>query len=121
MNDPLRVMFAIMFPILLVAELVLVVAVWRVGQGRLPTVVVRHGPIDRRGRVLNDVWLFSIWLLVSGTLVGLGLSAAFVAVHALLFTFGGGVAMAGLIVSLLAALAVPVVLGLLLWRHVRQS
>lgn len=120
MNDPLSVIFAVLFPVLLVGELVLLALLWRAGGGRLPRVAPRHEPATVEGRVVDDVWLVSVWLVATGLLMGLGFVAAFVAVHALLFTLGTEAAMVGLFVCGALLAAIPIVVALMVRRQARH-
>lgn len=124
-DDLLLVIFAVLFPVLLLGEVVLLLVLWRSGGGRLPRLAgpsethgaAAHGTADH---VANEVGLVSAWLISSGLAMGLGFVASFVAVHVLLFSFGTEVAMLGLIVSAVLLAATPVVVALMLRRQARR-
>lgn len=119
-DDLLMVIFAVLFPVLLLGEVVLLVVLWRSGGGRLPRIAgpgEAQGPVDH---VANEVGLVSAWLISSGLAMGLGFVASFVAVHVLLFSFGTEVAMLGLITCAVLLGATPVVVALLLRRQARR-
>ena len=119
-DDLLMVIFAVLFPVLLLGEVVLLVVLWRSGGGRLPRIAgpsEAHGPVDH---VANELGLVSAWLISSGLAMGLGFVASFVAIHVLLFSFGTEVAMLGLIASAVLLGATPVVVALLLRRQARR-
>lgn len=124
-DDLLLVIFAVLFPVLLLGEVVLLVVLWRSGGGRLPRMA---GPTDAHGtahptadHVASEVGLVSAWLISSGLAMGLGFVASFVAVHVLLFSFGTEVAMLGLIVSAVLLAATPIVVALMLRRQARRQ
>jgi hypothetical protein len=123
-NDPLSVIFAVLFPVLLVGWLVLLALLWQVGGGRLPRIVPRpeprHEPVSVEGHIVDDVWMVSVWLVATGLLLGLGFVAAFVAVHTLLFTLGPDAAMAGLVTSGVFLAAIPVGVAVVVRRQARQ-
>lgn len=121
-DDLALVIFAVLFPVLLVGELVLLVVLWRSGGGRMPRITPTleghgHGPRDQ---VTSDVWLVSVWLVATGLAMGLGFVAAFVAVHVLLFTLGTEVATLGLLVSAAFLAAIPVGVALVMRRRARR-
>jgi hypothetical protein len=118
-NDMVLVVFAVLFPVLLIGELVLLVLLWRSGGGRLPRIVQPPEAAGPRDQVANDVWMVSVWLIATGLAMTLGFVAAFVAVHVLLFTVGTEAAMVGLIVSAIFLAAIPVAVALLMRRRGR--
>lgn len=120
-DDLLLVIFAVLFPVLLLAEVVLLVIVWRSGGGRLPRIAGPGDAMTPRGHVANDLGLVSTWLISSGLAMGLGFVASFVAVHVLLFSFGPEIAMLGLIVSGVLLAVTPIVVALLLRRQARRG
>ena len=119
-DDLLMVIFAVLFPVLLLAEVVLLVVVWRSGGGRLPRIAAPGEAVTPSDRVANDLGLVSSWLISSGLAMGLGFVASFIAVHVLLFSFGPEVAMVGLILSGVLLVATPVVVALMLRRQARR-
>jgi len=119
-DDRLMVIFAVLFPVLLLGEVVLLVVLWRSGGGRLPRIAGPgdvHGPADH---VASEVGMVSAWLISSGLAMGLGFVASFVAVHVLLFSFGPEVAMLGLVASAILLGATPVVVAVMLRRQARR-
>lgn len=124
-DDLLLVIFAVLFPVLLLGEVVLLIVLWRSGGGRLPRMT---GPADAHGavahptadHVAHEVGLVSAWLITTGVAMGLGFVASFVAVHVLLFSFGTEVAMVGLVVSAVFLAATPAVVALVLRRQARR-
>lgn len=120
-NDPALVIFAVLFPVLVVGEIVLIGLLWRTGGGRLPR--VQPGP-DRskpEDQIASDVWLVSVWLIATALALGLGFVAVFVAVHVLLFAIGTEAAMVGLIGSVVFLAAIPVVVALVVHRRARAG
>ena len=118
-DDLLLVIFAVLFPVLLLGEVVLLVMVWRSGGGRLP----RIAPTEVRtttDHVASDLSLVSAWLISSGLAMGVGFVASFIAVHVLLFSFGTEVAFIGLVISVVLLAATPVVVGLLVRRQAHR-
>jgi hypothetical protein len=119
-DDLLLVIFAVLFPVLLLGEVVLLVLLWRSGGGRLPRIVgpaATHGPADR---VANEVGLVSAWLISSGLAMAVGFVASFVAVHVLLFSFGTEIAMLGLILSAGFLIAIPIVVAVVIRRQAHR-
>ena len=119
-NDPALVIFAVLFPVLLVGEIVLLAMLWRASGGRLPRLAAPHQPPGPHDHVANEVWLIGVWLAATGLAMGLGFVAAFVAVHVLLFTFGSEAALVGLLVSATFLAAIPIGLALIMRRQARR-
>jgi hypothetical protein len=124
-NDPAMVIFAVLFPVLLVGEIVLVALLWRTGGGRLPRLASPRegaaptGPGEPESKV-SEVWLVTVWAISTGLAMAMGFVATFVAVHVLLFTFGTEAAMVGLVVSAVFLGAIPVVVALVVHRRSRS-
>ena len=124
-NDPALVIFAVLFPVLLVGEIVLVALLWRTGGGRLPRLaspregVSADGGPAPEGRV-SEVWLVTVWAVSTGLAMGMGFVATFVAVHVLLFTLGTQAAMVGLVFSALFLGAIPVAVAIVVHRRSRS-
>lgn len=121
-NDPALVIFAVLFPVLLVGEIVLLALLWRTGGGRLPRLgsPQEGGTTERaahESKVAGEVWLVTVWAVSTGLAMGMGFVATFVAVHVLLFTLGTQAAMVGLIVSAIFLGAIPVVVAFLVHRR----
>lgn len=124
-NDPAMVIFAVLFPVLLVGEIVLVVLLWHTGGGRLPRLgSPREGTAGdgsgAPGGKVGEVWLVTIWALSTGLAMGMGFVATFVAVHVILFTLGTQAAMVGLVISAIFLGAIPVVVALVVYRRSRS-
>jgi len=119
-DDALLVMFAILFPVLLVGEVVLAVFLWRSREPSLPGVARPGDSPAAVDRATNDVGLVSSWLIASALTMGIAFVAAFVAVHVLLFSFGSEVAMLGLLASVALLVAIPVVLAVVLRRRAHR-
>jgi hypothetical protein len=133
-NDPALVIFAVLFPVLLVGEAVLLALLWRTGGGRLPRLSAPpeaaapegHGPetaepqrAEPEGKVASEVWLVTVWAVSTGLAMAMAFVATFVAVHVLLFTLGTQAAMVGLIGSAIFLGAIPVVVAILVHRRAR--
>jgi hypothetical protein len=121
-NDPALVIFAVLFPVLLVGEIVLLALLWRTGGGRLPRIATpRESGVSERssheGKVASEVWLVTVWAVSTGLAMGMGFVATFVAVHVLLFTLGTQAAMVGLVISAIFLGAIPIVVALVIHRR----
>jgi hypothetical protein len=116
-GDFALVIFAVLFPVLLVGELALLAVLWRSGGGRLPRIVEEQAVPAPADQVANEVWSVSLWLVATAATMSLAFVAAFIAVHVLLFTFGTEVAFIGLISSAIVLAAIPVVIGLVMRRR----
>ena len=119
MQEPLQVVFALTFPILLGVLILLAIVVWRGSGLEAPDVLAAPSQRSRGGRLLGDLRIVTMWLLLTAATVVATFIVGFALVHALLFTFGQGVATAALIGSGVVMAAVPVVWGLVIRRHVR--
>ena len=126
-NDPALVIFAVLFPVLLVGEIVLLALVWRTGGGRLPRLASpgegapanAAGERAPEGKVANEVWLVTVWAVSTGLAMGMGFVATFVAVHVILFTLGTQAAMVGLIVSAVFLGTIPIVVAFVVHHRAR--
>jgi hypothetical protein len=131
-NDPALVIFAVLFPVLLVGEIVLLWLVWRAGGGRLPrlaspgdgspsTHAAAAHPANaaHEHRVVSEVWLVTVWAVSTGLAMGMAFVATFVAVHVLLFTLGTQAAMVGLVVSAVFLGTIPIVVAFVVHRRAR--
>jgi hypothetical protein len=121
-NDPAMVIFAVLFPVLLVGEIVLVALLWRTGGGRLPRLASPGRGAAPDGRVapdgkVSEVWLVTVWAVSTGLAMAMGFVATFVAVHVLLFTLGTEAAMVGLVVSAVFLGAIPVAVAFVVHRR----
>jgi hypothetical protein len=121
MGDFALVIFAVLFPVLLVGELALLALLWRSGGGRLPRIIEDKAVVSPSDQVASEVWSVSLWLVASAATMSLVFVGAFVAVHILLFTLGTEVAFVGLISSAILLAAIPVGLGLLMRRRARNQ
>jgi len=119
-SDPALVIFAVLFPVLLVGELMLLAILWRSGGGRLPRIVEEKAVPAPSDHVASEIWSVSVWLLATGAALSLEFIAAFVTVHVLLFTLGTEVAFVGLITSAIVLAGTPLVVGLLMRRRTRS-
>lgn len=119
MEQPLQVVFALTFPILLGVAILLAIILWRESGIQAPDVLAPPRPQARGGRLLGDLRIVAVWVLLTGATVVALFIVDFALVHALLFTFGQGVAGAALIGSGVVMAAVPVVWGLVIRRHLR--
>ena len=128
-NDPALVIFAVLFPVLLVGEIVLLALVWRTGGGRLPrptshgegtptSTAAEHAAPDNK--VASDVWLVTVWAVSTGLAMAMAFVATFVAVHVLLFTLGTQAAMVGLVISAVFLGAIPIVVAFVVHRRARS-
>ncbi len=119
MNDPLQVVFALTFPVLIGITIVVAIALWRSTGLPAPDVLAAPAPQARGGRLLGDLRLVTVWLLLSAvTLLG-AFIIGFALVHALLFAFGTSVASLALVGGTVLLVAVPIGWGLVIRRHVR--
>jgi hypothetical protein len=121
-NDPALVIFAVLFPVLLVGEIVLLALLWRTGGGRLPRLAspresAETGGAGHEGKVASEVWLVTVWAVSTGLAMAMGFVATFVAVHVLLFTLGTEAAMVGLVISAIFLGAIPVVVAFVVHRR----
>jgi len=119
MEQPLQVVFALTFPILLGVAILLAIILWRESGIQAPDVLAPPRPQARGGRLLGDLRIVVVWVLLTGATVVALFIVDFALVHALLFTFGQGVASAALIGSGVVMAAVPVAWGLVIRRHLR--
>jgi hypothetical protein len=125
-NDPALVIFAVLLPVLLVGEIVLLAVLWRTGGGRLPHLAspregLEAGSTGSEGKITGEIWLVTVWAVSTGLAMGMGFVATFVAVHVLLFTVGTEAAMVGLVVSAIFLGAIPVVVAVVIHRRARSS
>lgn len=119
MDDPLQVVFALTFPVLIGAAIVVAILLWRGSGLRAPDVLAAPVQDDPGRHLLGDVRIVTVWLLLSAvSVVGLFI-VGFAFVHALLFAFGTSVASVAAVVGVAALVAVPVALGLVIRRHLR--
>jgi hypothetical protein len=128
-NDPALVIFAVLFPVLLVGEIVLLALLWRTGGGRLPrfasprdgaaagNVVPERAAHEDKGA--SEVWLVTVWAVSTGLAMGMAFVATFVAVHVLLFTLGTQAAMVGLIASAIFLGAIPIAVAFVVHRRAK--
>jgi hypothetical protein len=130
-NDPALVIFAVLFPVLLVGEIVLLALVWRAGGGRLPRLAspgegappartnIAADQAAPEGKVASEVWLVTVWAVSTGLAMGMAFVATFVAVHVLLFTLGTQAAMVGLVISAVFLGTIPIVVAFVVHRRAR--
>ena len=119
--DELRIgtLFTVLLPLLLVAEAVIGLLLWRVSGHPMPAVLNR--PVAQgAGHFGSEVRLVGTWLLVTAATLWIGFLVAFVVVHLILFTIGETAALAGLIASVVILGAVPVAWAFVLFRRERR-
>ncbi|NJD28091.1 MAG: hypothetical protein FIA92_07320 [Chloroflexi bacterium] len=119
MNDPLLVVFALTFPVLLGVTILLAIVVWRGSGLEAPDVLAPPRAQARGGRLLGDLRIVTVWLLLTAVTVVGAFIVGFALVHALLFAFGQGVATVALVGSGIVLAAVPVAWGLVIRHHLR--
>jgi hypothetical protein len=117
MNDPLQVVFALTFPILVGAVLVVAIVLWRSTGLRAPDVLA--APTPSGGRLIGDLRIVTIWLLLSAVTLLVAFAIGFAIVHAVLFAFGTGVASLALAGGIVLLVVVPVGWALVIRRHLR--
>jgi hypothetical protein len=119
--DELRIgtLFTVLLPLLLVAEAVVGLLLWRASGHPMPAVLNR--PVAQgAGHLGSEARLVGTWLAVTAATLWVGFLIAFVAVHLILFTIGETAALAGLIASAAVLGAVPIVWAFLLFRRARR-
>ena len=119
--DELRIgtLFTVLLPLLLVAEAVIGLLLWRVSGHPMPAVFNRP-IVQGAGHLGSEVRLVGTWLAVTAATLWVGFLVAFVAVHLVLFTIGETLALACLIGSALVLGAVPIAWGFILFRRARR-
>jgi hypothetical protein len=118
MDNGIGVAFTVLLPLLLIGEAVLAFVAWRLTGHRTPQLLRR--PVGGQESRPSEARAIGMWLGLTVVTLWIGFLAAFVGVHALLFTFGSGPAFVGLIVSAVLLAAVPLVWGLVITRQARQ-
>jgi UPF0716 family protein affecting phage T7 exclusion len=119
--DELRIgtLFAVLLPLLLIAEALVGVMLWRVSGHPMPDTLRR--PLTAAGSHLGaEVRLVATWVAATAATLWVGFLAAFVGVHLLLFTIGQGAALVGLIASVAILGAMPIVWAFVLFRRSRR-
>lgn len=119
MNDPLQVVFALTFPVLLGVAVLLAIVVWHGSGLEAPDVLAAPSERTRGGRLLGDLRIVTMWLFLTAATLVVAFIVGFAIVHALLFTFGQGVATIGLLASAVVLGIVPLAWGLVIRRHMR--
>lgn len=119
--DDMRIgtLLAVLLPLLLVAEAVVGVLLWRVSGHPMPAVLRRPLTVGA-GHIGAEFRLVGLWLLVSAATLWIGFLIAFVGVHLLLFTIGETAAQIGLFGSAAVLGAVPVVWAFILFRRANR-
>ena len=118
--DDMRIgtLFAVLLPLLLVGEVVVGVALWRVTGHQMPG-ILRQPLGQAASHVGIEVRLVGAWIAISVASVWVGFLVAFVVVHLLLFTLGDGAAFVGLIASAVLLAAMPIWWAFVLFRRSR--
>ncbi len=75
----------------------------------------------RRGYHAGPVALLMAWLVLSALTLWTGILITFVAVSALLFTVGQGIAWVGLMICLGCLIASPFVCAIVVWRRAHRA
>jgi hypothetical protein len=119
MDDPVQVVFALTFPVLLGVAVLLAIIVWRGSGLEAPDVLAAPSSQARGGRLLGDLRIVTMWLLLTGVTLLAVFVVGFALIHALLFTFGRGAATIALIAGAVGLGFVPLAWGLVIRRHVR--
>jgi hypothetical protein len=119
MNDPLQVVFALTFPILLGIAALLAIVIWHESGLQAPDVLAAPSERGRGGRLLGDLRIVTVWLVLTAVTLFVAFIVGFAIVHLALFAFGQGVAMVALIASGIVLGLVPLAWGLVIRRHVR--
>ena len=119
--DDMRIgtLFTVLLPLLLVAEAVVGVLLWRVSGHPMPAVLRRPLTVGA-GHIGAEFRLVGLWLLVSAVTLWVGFLVAFVGVHLLLFTIGETAAQVGLFASAAMLGAVPIVWAFVLFRRAHR-
>ncbi|HEX7949630.1 MAG TPA: hypothetical protein VF494_04705 [Candidatus Limnocylindrales bacterium] len=119
--DDLRIgtLFTVLLPLLLVAEAVVGVLLWRLSGHPMPEALRRPLTVGA-GHIGAEFRLVGLWLVVSAATLWVGFLIAFVAVHLLLFTIGETAAQVGLLCSAAVLGAVPIVWAYVLFRRVNR-
>ncbi len=119
--DELRIgtLFTVLLPLLLAAEAVIGVMLWRASGHPMPALLRR--PIAQgAGHLGAEVRLVGTWLAASAATMWIGFLIAFVGCHVLLFTIGQPAALVGLIASAAILGAVPIVWAFVLFRRTQR-
>jgi hypothetical protein len=116
--DDMRIgtLFTVLLPLLLIAEAVVGLLLWRGSGHPMPALLRRplDGGVSHVGAEFRSVGL---WLAVTAATMWVGFLIAFVGVHVLLFTVGETAALGGLIASAAGLGAVPIVWAFVLFRR----
>jgi hypothetical protein len=119
--DEVRIgtLFAVLLPLLLVAEGAVGLLVWRASGHPMPAVLRR--PLGASAsRLGGEFRLVGLWLAATAATVWIGFLVAFVAVHLLLFTIGETAAQVGLFGSAIVLGAVPIAWAFVLFRRAHR-
>ena len=119
--DDIRIgtLFTVLLPLLLVAEAVVGVLLWRVSGHPMPALLRRPLSVGA-GHLGGEVRLVGLWLLVTAATLWVGFLIAFVTVHLLLFTVGETAAQVGLFASAAVLGAVPIAWAFVLFRRAHR-
>ena len=119
--DDMRIgtLFTVLLPLLVVAEAVVGVLLWRVSGHPMPGVLRRPLTVGG-GHGGAEVRLVGLWLVVSLATLWVGFLIAFVGVHLLLFTIGETAAQVGLFASIAVLGAVPIAWAFVLFRRAHR-
>src|SRR5574340_284196 len=117
MDNGAGVVLAVLLPVLLVVEGLVVALLWSLNGSHLPRFLSGHMGDPSRGHIANRGALFGTWLGLTALTMWCGWLLSFVVVHALLFAFGTGAAWVGIIVSGAFFAATPLAWGYVLLRR----
>jgi hypothetical protein len=109
-------LFTVLLPLLLVGEAIVGLLLWRFSGHPMPEPLRR--PLAAGGaRAGVEIRLVATWLAASAVTMWVGFLIAFVGIHVLLFTIGQTAALIGLLASVVALAAVPIVWAVVLFRR----
>ena len=119
--DDMRIgtLFTVLLPLLLVAEAVVGVLVWRFSGHPMPTALRKPLTVGA-GHAGLQPRLVGLWLVASVATLWIGFLVAFVGVHLLLFVIGETAARIGLFASVAVLGAVPVAWAFVLFRRAQR-
>jgi len=115
--DTASTLVMVVAPILLLLEGLVVLVVWGVVGGGIPSPIRRARTAGRAGVGGAAV---GTWLLASTVTALVGWMVSFIAIHALLFQFGTGAAWAGIAASMVFMAAVPIFWAIVIDRGARH-
>jgi hypothetical protein len=112
-------LFTVLLPLLLIAEAIVGVMLWRVSGHPMPE-VLRRPMATGVGHIGAEVRLVAMWVAVTAATLWVGFLVAFVGCHLLLFTIGQPAALVGLIASVVVLGATPVAWAFFLFHRARR-